>query len=348
MLLEQGKQVLTLQQYALSLSSEAGHNAYGLISDGDPNLLFVVSTRPGYYRLMPGPELGLLLFRGQVERASRKRCIPSLYRASFGGVEMRSIKRLFWTLKIKELDSILRKHPAQIELSGSTFEGLQFDYDYTSLAQHYGYPTGLLDFSRNRDVAMFFATCDFDNSQHRYIPLSSGTAAIYTINLREVIAQRGWSVLPLGGDALPRPVAQYAFAISLAQGEDLDEMPWAEKIVFQITLDESQKYFDLFKGGELLFPTNSFDSFIASLRENNTISLNSILLGIANNTLPQHPQGLDGILNEFKNAGYKVSESDPVVPDDIVCDAQKEWCANRTAFFGKARIRGCCGHYQEP
>jgi hypothetical protein len=43
-------------------------------------------------------------------------------------------------------------------------EGLDFALSIETIAQHYQYPTQLLDLPWSRDVAMFFATCKYDQA----------------------------------------------------------------------------------------------------------------------------------------------------------------------------------------
>jgi FRG domain-containing protein len=119
-------------------------------------------------------------------------------------------------------------------LRGLEIEGLKFGFNFQSLAQHYGFPGALLDFSRSRDVAMFFATCGYDEKSEEYYPLNSGKAVLYTIDLRGMILERDPKSIPLalGLEPLPRPGAQKAFGIQLLPGQDLNSKSWSRSGVF--------------------------------------------------------------------------------------------------------------------
>ena len=112
-----------------------------------------------------------------------------------------------------------------------------------------------MDFSRSKDVAMFFATCSHDPVTESYFPLQEGTAVLYTADLKRLIEHRKGSAafLPLGLEPLPRPEAQGALTVRLNAGENLNDMPWVIREAVEITPELSQHYFDMFNGGENSF-----------------------------------------------------------------------------------------------
>lgn len=347
--LRQGARLPTVAEYAQSLmpidfqSDEARVNLRGAITELDTDLVIAVQTGQGRYRFMPGPEFSPRLYRGQTK--CFEQCIPSLYR------QPRLIDSLYWVAKAIELLGVLEKHPACLELAAFEMEGLTFDFNIEALAQHYQYPTALLDFSRSRDVAMFFATCRYDTETERYLPLSSGDAVLYTADLRALILHReGHSkLLPLGLEPLPRPEAQRALAVSLSPSENLHEMPWIQRTLIEITPALSKRYFEIFNEGRTLFPVNAFDQHIQILRTNRTVSTSAIEFGITRGWLPPHPQGIPGAADALKASGYSVTtNSDPEIHQTVLDAATVEWLERRASFFGRIRMRGVADHLVLP
>ncbi len=343
MLVDEGKRLPSVLQYAASLlplaqrSDDLSINQYGMRTD--PQMIAAVETGPGRFRLMPGPEFSPRLYRGQNSLFTP--CHPSLYRQA-------PIDRAFWTIKRLELDAALQQHPACMAMIQWELEGLAFDFNLEALAQHYGYPTRLLDFSRSEDVAMFFATCGWDPASSRYVPLESGTAVLYTVDLRTLLTDPSRpGTLPLGLEPLPRPAAQQAFAVPFRPGEDLNQMPWTIVETIQLTPELGRTYFDMFEEGHSLFPSNPFDNHIDGLRNSRHYSMEALKRAIAFKALPPHLDGLDGIVKELAGAAYHPSTTAPV-PASIVLAASAEWQARSDYTLPQVGRRGVADHFTVP
>ena len=346
MLKEQGKRLPTLREYAsllLPSSFEIDHctiNQYGAVTDPNSDSVFVVQTSPRHFRLMPGPEFSPRLYRGQNEFYDS--CIPSMYR------NRKPIDIVYWVAKWLELNFVLNEHPACLWLRELEIEGLRFEFNIQGIAQHYGFPTALLDLSRSKDVAMFFATCRYDNKSNTYYPLKSGKAVLYTIDLREMLLENEGqsSALPLGLEPLPRPESQKAFAIQLLPGENLNSKSWVRSATFDITERESNRYFEMFVGGQALFPPNSFDDHIQLLRDNNTIPKRTIEMGIENGWLPPHAVGIQAAARELQSVGYIVSAHPHTVQAEAIVAAASDWQQRKAGFLSRMRLRGLGDHLQ--
>ncbi|MDG4474733.1 FRG domain-containing protein [Thiovibrio frasassiensis] len=344
MLIEQGKRLLSVMGYAYSLmpmnfpDDESWINRYGIVSELGIDLLTPVATSAGRYRFMPGPEFSPRLYRGQ--NKFYPRCRPSIFRG------MSDVDALYWVAKSIELSAVMDRHPATSDLMAYQIEGLDFALSIEAIAQHYQYPTQLLDFSRSRDVAMFFATCVSDQAGDAFSPLQSGVAVLYTVNLRELILQRGGqsSFLPLGLEPLPRPEAQRALALRLGRGENLNDMPWVQHQKLEITPTLSRHYFEMFDGGKKLFPDNPFDGHIAALRTNRTLPLQALEFGIEQGLLPAHPEGVTGARNALKAAGYTVEYRAIDIDESVMQAAADEWAVRKLDYFSRIRIRGVADH----
>lgn len=86
MLIEQGKRLISVMEYAHSLmpmnfpDDESWINRYGIVSELGVDLLMPVATSADRYRFMPGPEFPPRLYRGQNQFSQRARLRSSGWR----------------------------------------------------------------------------------------------------------------------------------------------------------------------------------------------------------------------------------------------------------------------------
>jgi len=216
--------------------------------------------------------------------------------------------RCFAIGKWIELSALMDHHPATHDLKECRIGDLSFELNIEAIAQHYGFKTRLLDFSRSKDVAMFFATCQYDRVMESYAPMRKGTAVLYTVDLKGLIDHRKGdaSFLPLGLEPLPRPEAQRALAVRMNSGESLNDMPWISRQELEVTHELSQRYFDMFDGGAKLFPSNPFDDQVRAIRETKRLPLEALAFGMRQGLIPYHPEGVNGARIALLLAGYEV------------------------------------------
>lgn len=344
----QGKRIATLKEYAeclLPMKNEEDNpqvNQWGLITDSSQDLLTPLQTSEYGFRFMPASEFSPRIYRGENE--FHPVCVPNLYRPG-----IRPIDALFWRAKWYELSLLLNHHPAVIDLRESRIGNLTYAFVLESIAQHYQYKTTLLDFSRSKDVAMFFATCQYNEEHRMYQPLQTGTASFYTADLGALIKERHHKegFVPLGFEPLPRPEAQKALGVRLMPNENLNDMPWVVRQDIDITPELSEHYYQLFDGGAKLMPTNPFDSEIQRLVTDNALSPDTVAFAIAENFIPPHPQGLTGALHEFTAAGYNIKQPAPPPDTQLLNSAQQDWANRQQEFYQKIQLRGVCGHLKE-
>lgn len=345
----QGKRIATLKEYAeclLPMKNDEDNpqvNQWGLITDPSRDLLSPVQTSEYGFRFMPASEFSPRIYRGENE--SHPVCVPNLYRPGF-----RPIDAIFWRAKWYELSLLLNHHPAVIDLRESRIGNLSYAFVLESIAQHYQYKTTLLDFSRSKEVAMFFATCQcVDAEDQVYQPLQTGTAAFYTADLSSLIKERHdkEGFVPLGFEPLPRPEAQKALGLRLLPNENLNDMPWVERQNITITPELSEHYYQMFDGGTKLMPSNPFDNEIRRLATDNALSPDTVAFAIAENFIPPHPQGLTGALNELTAAGYQIKLPSSPPNTQLLNSAQRDWDSRQQAFYQKIQSRGFCGHLNE-
>lgn len=341
-LARQGKRLPRLHEYAHMLlgmeeTHDAGHvNQWGCFTEITPGLMFGVESTEGHYRLIPGPEFSPRLYRGQPRDYGS--CKPSLYR------NMNKQEQNYWIAKVGELACALTLHPALKDLMQFTLEGLLFDLDFGAIAQHYGYPTSFLDFSRSKEVAMFFAMCEWNEETGTYRPAPQGEALLYTVDLRSAWLGDGKEhgkkriLLPMGGEPLPRPEAQSAFALELGPDENLSDIPWVTCEPINRTKAMAEQYFELFDEGRALFSDTVFDQYIIYLRDNLTVWEPALGMAFGNDA--------HQIIDELRtNTAYRVSDNFDAPTPELVGAAHEDWQARRANYFSRIRIRGRADHY---
>lgn len=340
---ERGLDIETVDQFAHSLVSmdvvedNSWINDWGAVTDTGVDLLLPVKISDTHFRFMPGPEFSPRLYRGETEFHSI--CAPTMFRPGISSVD-----RFFAIGKGIELSTLMDHHPATNDLKESRIGDLSFSLNIEAIAQHYGFKTGLMDFSRSRNVAMFFATCRHDPATGSYAPLQEGAAVLYTADLKQLINQRKGSAafLPLGLEPLPRPEAQRALAVRLNPGENLNVMPWVTREAIDITPELSQHYFDMFSGGAKLFPPNPFDEHVRAIRESRFVPLEVLAYGMYIGQIPPHPQGVDGARAALLAAGYEVERFSIAVHPDVIQAAAEQWERQKGAYYERIRCRGVC------
>lgn len=343
---ERGLRLPSVAEFAAMLTSIESPldkhpiNHYGAFTSFDDDYLFPVRTSESHFRFMPGPEFSPRLYRGQTEYFPR--CTPSLYRLAPG------LARLIRIIKWAELSLLLQQHPATMDLAHSRIGPLRFDFNIRSIAQHYGFGTDLLDFSRSKDIAMFFATCrEVDGSGQYVAAESKSTAVLYTVDVKSMLESRKGneaSFLPLGFEPLPRPQAQCAVAISLLEGENLNDMPWATREELKVTAELSSHYLEMFNGGRTLFPADPFDVSVASVKNKPHIAEAALRTAFELGYIPEHPNGFAGACEELESAGYLITDEYPSIEPEKVEEASRNWSAASKRFYDRIKCRGVCDH----
>lgn len=309
----------------------------GAITDNSIDLLLPVRTSDKHFRFMPGPEFSPRLYRGETE--FHPVCVPTMFRPGNSDVD-----RCFAIAKGYELSTLIDHHPATHDLNKSRIGNLSFEFNIQAIAQHYGFKTGLMDFSRSKDVAMFFATCSHDPVTESYVPLQEGTAVLYTADLKRLIEHRKGSAtfLPLGLEPLPRPEAQRALAVRLNPGENLNDIPWATREVVEITPELSQHYFDMFDDGAKLFPPDPFDDHVRAIRDSKFLPLEVLAYSMYIGQVPAHPQGVEGARLELIASGYEVERCSIAVHPAVIQAAAEAWERQKDGYYNRIRCREVC------
>lgn len=249
----EGKELPDLDEYASMFlpsiieDDTCKINNLGCIS-GDIEDYFAVLMKNGKFRLMPGPEFGPRLYRGQ--NFYYPNCNAAIYR------NKHYPKYVLSKIKLFEFIKLICSGPVVRLMDNFKILKHAFSMDFEGLAQHYELDTEMLDFTRSKDIAMFFALCAKNEKTNRYEPILDETkeAVIYTLDIKKMI-DNGEIVNIIGMQPLLRPYKQKAFSISLKINDNLNFKPYITCTRIKVDKDESTKYYEMFDGGKALFPS---------------------------------------------------------------------------------------------
>jgi len=341
MLNEYGKRLPTLKEYSSllipfsALKDNEIINNIGALTTGKENEFYLVQTSDYTYRMMPGPEFSPRLYRGQNKHHSP--CKPSLFRGTCNYEDY-----VYWNLKYVELSKLLFYHPAVRDILSWDIDGLEFGTDFQAIAQHYEYPTQMLDLTRSFDVAMFFATHEFDAINKSYKPTLGETAVLYVIDIAKLMQSLpvNCQLVPVGLDPLPRSAAQRAFGIKLDMNDDFENVPGVYFETFVVTEDIPSFYSNKFNNIYEIFPNDAFEDHIYFLKSNQTITKKTIEYAEELGVIPFN-YSIKYIENLLSKSGYCISDRNIDLPSiHTINKAQEEWDLRRDNFIHKIKWRG--------
>lgn len=333
-----GKHVPTIGDYAallLPFEIEDDHcrtNQLGCVASEDPDSLCVVQTDDNHFSLLPGPEFSPRLYRGQP--AFYEECLPSLFRKP-----MTLIKYLTDLLKKYEFCKLMAGYPIIRHLLDWRIDGKYFKVDMEGLAAHYGFATAMIDLSRSKDVAMFFALCE--NIKGRYEPIvdESRQVVLYTINLKALMESNSSDVHVIGFQALPRPDAQKAYSLWLGPRQNLNECHFVSKEMLKVRRKESEKYFDMFEGGTKLFPNDIVDAMALELRQSMEIDREVLEACFDKHWIPKVWDNLDELTKFLRRHGYLVREKQLEFSDEARREIVENWNSNPPLSSDRVKCR---------
>ena len=220
------------------------------------------------------------LYRGQ--NMYYENCKPTIYRN-----ELNELNTFINQLKLNDLILLLNDYP----IIKYIFKPEKFKVDYLGLAQHYGLMTDVLDFTSDLNIALFFATCFYDSTLDKYMPLKTEevqTGYLYVYPLyRAIKSEKSFEdflcdkLQVIGLQPFFRPAAQKGFSLKLNKDESLNTLCYT----FNYNKKDSQFFFEKYKEGNSLWIKDilaekakliinsfkfSFDSFNLSIKSTGT------------------------------------------------------------------------------
>lgn len=248
-------------------------NPFSSYANNGTNEDFIISRlESGRFALKPNLRFHPFLYRGQ--NTFHHTIVSGFYRSS-------KDEKLIANLKVAEFILLLKTHPllrmfdAGINLDDFS-KTIFIEMNYYGLAQHYGFNTGLLDFTSDIEVAAFFGAtkwlasdkyCLFENRQIPY-----GVIYLYSIEPNSTFTIDGFS--SIGLQVFPRSGQQKGF-LQDSERMDINRNPRIVAIPFKHDLIENQKVIDRWKGGKLLFSTDELSPIANLILASKEISLSA-------------------------------------------------------------------------
>ena len=182
-------------------------------------------------------------------------------------------------LKAEEFIALLKTHPLFMMLDRGIVldperKPIFINMNYYGLAQHYGFHTGLIDFTTDIDAAAFFA-CTRYLGDDKYEPVTDiekdpyGVIYVHKIRPEATFKFLGFSTIGL--QLYPRSGAQkgvcYNEGISQLNVNEL-----VRPVYFRHDPEVSKRVYDIQKGGKLLFPKDSISKYAQEILSGSEIS----------------------------------------------------------------------------
>lgn len=188
------------------------------------------------------------LFRGQ--NMFYENCKPTIYRK-----ELNELELFVNHIKINELILLLNDYPVVKHV----FIPEKFKVDYLGLAQHYGFMTDVIDFTSDLNIALFFATCVYNSTLDKYMPLMTdekltGYLYVYPLykaikNMKSLETFLSEKLQVIGLQPFFRPASQKGFSLKLNRDENLETLCYT----FSYDKNDSLFFYEMFNSGNSLW-----------------------------------------------------------------------------------------------
>lgn len=222
-------------------------------------------------RLMPVSSTPFTYYRGQ----SRfyELCVPSLFRKKRNGEMPNETDIAYNRLKTCGFEMLLATHPVFCELSH------HISVNPVALAQHYGLVTEYLDITNSKWVAAFFASTRYDYDSDTYLPVGrdyeEGYGVMYISKPYEASgATDGFfsKNVVIGYQYFDRPTKQSSFGYKMQMGEDFNESPYFERVLFRHDLEASKLVYDMSYRQRRFIPRDSLSRLARQIAESNEVT----------------------------------------------------------------------------
>jgi hypothetical protein len=335
-----GTKIPTIEDYAANLlpyeiqDDYCWINQIGCVASENKDALLVVQTDDSHFSLLPGSEFSPCLYRGQT--VFYKKCVPSLFRQP-----ITQIRYLTDLLKKYEFCKLMAGHPIIGYLRNWCIDGKYFKIDMEGLSQHYEFATPMIDVTRSKDIAMFFALCEKNEKSNWYEPITDETreAVLYTVDLKALLENSKADFHIIGFQALPRPDGQKAYSLFVGHMENFNVCPFVSYEKFRVNRKQSEKYFEMFEGGTKLFPNDIVDDMALEIKTSMEIDREVLDVCFERHWIPKvwaNASELGKFLDTF---GYVVTEKNLKFPDEVKRKIIERWNSTPPLYPNRVKCR---------
>lgn len=271
--------------------------------------------------LMPTSQSPFIFYRGQSRYYPV--CIPTLYRGNNRDTSIIEEDILCNRLRICELALLLSAHPVLMEVGQNTF------VNHVTLAQHYGLPTEYLDLTNSKWVAAFFACTSYNYDTDTYHPVGrdyyEGYGVMYISNtLGDVNMRKAFfdKIDVIGYQYFDRPTRQSSFGYRLDKGQNFNDSPFFEKVLFRHDKEASEIVFNMAYRQNRFIPRDSLSMLARKVAESKEVSRAALNLCWGYYYQDKAPHYLDYIC---RKQGLEIREiSSPIVQFSLE-ELNHEW-----------------------
>ena len=222
-------------------------------------------------RLMPVSQTPFTYYRGQ-SRFHRP-CVPSLFRKNNNG-ELPSDEDIAYNrITICEFELLMATHPVFCELSH------YISVNPVALAQHYGLTTEYLDITNSKWVAAFFASTRYDYDSDTYHPVGRDYEEGYGVMYISKPYEKGDATegfflknVVIGYQYFERPTKQSSFGYKMQIGEDFNESPYFERVLFRHDWEASKLVYEMSYKQRRFIPKDGLSMLAREIAESNEVT----------------------------------------------------------------------------
>lgn len=222
------------------------HNDF--YNEAASNHFIAIRTKSGRTVFKPNLRDHLFLYRGQNKHYDR--IVSSFERRDAKWDDETALDhKLFHNLKAEEFVNLLRTHPIFMMFDrGVILEPVKapfyIDMNYYGLCQHYGFRTGVIDFTTDLNVAAFFASARYRGNDAYELYDNTGYGVIYRHRIRPNATFKAIGFSTIGMQLYPRSGAQKG----VLWNEGLSRFPvdnCVEAYLFRHDYHADKHFFDL-------------------------------------------------------------------------------------------------------
>jgi hypothetical protein len=176
-----------------------------------------------------------------------------------------------------------------------------YSIDRMALAQHYELPTGYIDLTESIEVALFFACCTFKDGS--WVPKDNGRGILYRLDWVESPENIRSRIKAIGLQPFTRPYAQWAWTAEMMLGEDFEDIPGVEAVLFGHSKALGEALLELFDGGKALMCDDPIFDWALQIKESNELPISNglaIIEDVSNDPMARLPNDAEHILREIE------------------------------------------------
>ena len=247
------------------------------------------------------------LFRGQTQRHIP--CFPSMYRhVRYPARHLHQFETDDAALVVANFAktmvflSEIQRHPVW-KWANSARVGLQF----SDIAQHHGIPTPLIDLSASIEVALFFATHDYDEFGG-FTPRAEGRGVLYIVDREGLPKSELWRLRSAAIQPFSRPYRQWAWSCELLMGECFEGCPCLAVLEFDHDANFAGLVRERAEAQGTLFPPDIVADLAGAIQSMTTLPAKAVTAARRHlgSEYPEHVFGPPEKL--LRNAGFSIWE----------------------------------------